>query len=137
MSAIFPSMEWLIALKDKLNSDENYKKIASKWEGDIIFDISPTGALEEQLVFFIGLWHGECLGVEELESPDDKEAVFILEADYDNIVKVLKGQLDPMQAMLTRKLKIKGNLGVMMRNVPTVFQFVKCAQEITDEILGE
>ena len=137
MVAIFPSIEWLNSLKDKLNSDEDYQRIASKWEGDIIFQIEPSGALTEKLLFFVGLWHGECLGVEVLEKIEDKEAVFVLVSKFDNIVKVLKGQLDPMQAMLTAKLRVKGNLGVMMRNVPTVLQFVKCAKEVTGQILGE
>ena len=137
MSVIFPSVDWLNSLKDKLNSDEKYKKIASKWEGDIIFLIQPEGALENQLIYYINLWHGECLGVNELSSVDEKEAVFILEAKFENVVKVLKGQMDPMQAMLTRKLKVKGNMGYMMKNIPTVLNFVRCAQEVTDEILGE
>ena len=33
--AIFPSAEYLQALKDKLNSDERYSKIAQNWEGDM------------------------------------------------------------------------------------------------------
>ena len=37
------------------------------------------------------------------------------------------------QAMLTRKLGVKGNMAVMMRNVPTVLDFVRCAGEVTDE----
>jgi putative sterol carrier protein len=37
-----------------------------------------------------------------------------------------------MQAMLTRKLSVQGNMGLMMRNVPTVLDFVRCAQEVTE-----
>ena len=40
-----------------------------------------------------------------------------------------------MQAMLTRKLDVKGNMAVMMRNVPTILDFVRCAREMTTEIL--
>jgi len=137
MSAIFPSHEWLVSLKEKLNSDPKYLKIASKWEGDIIFLIQPEGALKEELIYYVNLWHGKCLGVEELETVDEKEAVFVLQAEYDNIVRVVKGELNPMQAMMTRKLKVKGNLGYMLKNVPTVMYFVHCVQDITDQILGE
>ncbi len=48
-----------------------------------------------------------------------------------------KGELDPMQAMLTRKLTVKGNMGYMMRNVPTVLEFVKCAKAVTEKVLGD
>jgi hypothetical protein len=40
-----------------------------------------------------------------------------------------------MQAMLTRKLHVKGNMSVMMRNVPSVLDFVRCAKENTDEFV--
>jgi putative sterol carrier protein len=59
----------------------------------------------------------------------------VLTASYDNIAQIMKGKLDPMQAMLTRKLKVQGNMAIMMRNVPTVLDFVRCAREVTDEIL--
>jgi len=68
---------------------------------------------------------------------DPLEADFVLSAPFSNFVRVLKGDLDPMQAMLTRKLIVKGNLGYMMRNVPTVLEFVRCAQAVTDKVLGE
>jgi hypothetical protein len=34
--------------------------------------------------------------------------------------------------MLTRKLKVQGNMAVMMRSVPTVLDFVRCAREVTE-----
>ena len=43
MAHKFPSAEWLQALKDKLNSDENYARVAKNWEGDIMFNIEPEG----------------------------------------------------------------------------------------------
>ena len=45
------------------------------------------------------------------------------------------GKLDPMTAMLSNRLKVAGSLGYMMRNVPTVLDFVRCAREITAGIL--
>ena len=39
-----------------------------------------------------------------------------------------------MTAMLTNKLRVKGSLGYMMRNVPTVLDFVRCCQEVTASI---
>jgi putative sterol carrier protein len=60
---------------------------------------------------------------------------FTLTATYNNITSILTGKLNPMTAMMTSKLKVKGSLGYMMRNVPTVLDFVRVAQEVTTEIL--
>jgi hypothetical protein len=35
MAHLFPSPEWLEALKAKLNTDEKYTQTAKKWEGEI------------------------------------------------------------------------------------------------------
>jgi putative sterol carrier protein len=50
-------------------------------------------------------------------------------------VSILQGRLDPMTAMMTSKLKVRGSMAYMMRNVPTVLDFVRCCREITEEIL--
>ena len=52
-------------------------------------------------------------------------------------MRVLKGDLDPMQAMMTRKLAVQGSMGYMMRHVPTVLEFVRSAQAVTDRVLGD
>ena len=136
MSAQFPSPEWLQGLEHKLNSDEKYAQVAKKWEGDLIFFIEPEGKLTEQLTFYLDLWHGTCRSV--VYNPDPEkypDTVFTLTTKYSNITAILTGKLDPMTAMMTNKLKVKGNLGYMMRNVPTVLDFVRCAREVTSEIL--
>lgn len=135
MAAIFPSAEWLDAFKNKLNSDQRYAQVAKTWEGDMYFVIDPEGNLAEQMVMYLDLWHGECRAVEMVDDIAKYSPAFSLKAGYNNFAGVLTGKLDPMQAMLTRKLDVKGNMAVMMRNVPTVLDFVRCAREVTSEIL--
>jgi putative sterol carrier protein len=135
MSAIFPSLDWLKELETKLNTDERYAEIAKKWEGDMTIVVEPEGNLLEKKIYYIDLWHGKCRGVADLKDVSEKKAAFVLTATYENIKRIMTGKLDPMQAMLTRKLLVQGNLGVMMRSVPTVLDFVRCAREVTSEIL--
>lgn len=66
---------------------------------------------------------------------EDFKPAFTLKSSYDNFVSILQGKLDPTTAMLTNKLRVKGNMGYMMRNIPTVLDFVRCAREVTGEIL--
>ena len=135
MGAIFPSLDWFTELETKLNTDERYAEIAKKWEGDMTFVVEPEGNLTEKKIYYIDLWHGKCRGVAELKDVSEKKAMFVLTATYDNIKRIMTGKLDPMQALMTRKLLVQGNLAVMMRSVPTVLDFVRCAREITTEIL--
>lgn len=134
--AIFPNDEWLEALKEKLNNDENYAQVARNWEGDMTFVIEPGGALSEEKSFYLDLWHGKCRGGFVIDdSSPAVDPVFTLKGPYDNFVRILNGDIEPMQALLTRKVGVKGNMAVLMRSVPTVLDFVRCCREVTEGYL--
>ncbi len=136
MATIFPSPEWLKGLDEKLNSDQKYSQIARNWEGELCILVEAGGPLKEPMIFYLDLWHGACRKAEILPEIGDLKPAFLLTASFENITKILKGELDPMQAMMTRKLRVQGSMAYMMRNVPTVLDFVRCAREVTTEILS-
>ncbi len=136
MPTTFPSAEWLNELQVKLNTDARYNQVARNWEGDLVFDIQPAGRLQEPLLLYLDLWHGQCRGVEyAADLTKHPKPAFILRSPYDNFTAILLGKLDPVTAMMTSKLKIVGSMAYMMRNVPTVLDFVRCAREITSQIM--
>jgi putative sterol carrier protein len=130
--AKFPEKGWLDAFYEKLNQDERYADIAKKWEGDMLFVIEPAGGLKEQTTFFLDLWHGKCREATILEDTSSKKTAFTLQGPYPEYVRLLKGELEPMQALLSRKLNLRGNMAILMRNIPVVLDFVRCAREVTD-----
>jgi putative sterol carrier protein len=133
--AKFPTAEWIQALNEKLNSDERYAQVARNWEGDMLFQVDPSGVLTEPAQFYLDLWHGKCRDAFVVDGTREVKPVFTLKAPYDNYVRLLKGELEPMQALLTRKIGVQGNMAVLMRSVPTVLDFVRCCREVTDSYL--
>jgi putative sterol carrier protein len=133
--AKFPTPEWLQALVDKLNSDEKYAQIARNWEADMGFQIEPNGPLTEPQNYYLDLWHGKCRNAYKIDETHQVKPVFVLKGPYENYVRLLKGEWEPMQALMTRKLSVQGNMVVLMRNVPTVLDFVRCCREVTDSFL--
>lgn len=130
--AQFPTEAWVEALMDKLNADEQYAQIARKWEGDFLFKIDPDDHFQDTRILYLDLWHGKCRAAYVVSDGNMRNAAFTLTAIYSNYVKLLNGEIDPMQGLLTRKLGLKGNMTVLMRSVPTVLDFVRCCREITD-----
>jgi putative sterol carrier protein len=130
--ASFPSAEWMQAIEDKLNTDEKYAQIAHKWEGDVRLIIEPDAKFNESMWLYFDLWHGKCRDAYIEDQTPIKTPAFILKAPYGNFVKVLSGEVSPMQAMMTRMLTVRGSMSVFMRNVPTVLDFVRCCQEVTN-----
>lgn len=129
---IFLTEEWLRTFEEKLNTDPQYAEIAKTWEGDVVMTVNPGKELEDQVVMYFDLWHGKCRQASFVDNEIDQEVAFVLKGEYENYARILKGDLHPMQAMLTRKLSVQGNMGLLMRNVPTVLDFVRCAQEVTE-----
>jgi putative sterol carrier protein len=133
--AKFPTAEWIQALNEKLNSDQRYAQVARNWEGDMLFQVDPSGVLTEPAQFYLDLWHGKCRDAFVVDGTREVKPVFTLKAPYDNYVRLLKGELEPMQALLTRKIGVQGNMAVLMRSVPTVLDFVRCCREVTDSYI--
>ena len=133
--AKFPSPDWLAALKDKLNVDDRYAQVARNWEGDMLFQIDPGDILPQPARYYLDLWHGKCRDAYVLEENAPVKPAFALKAPYANYVRLLKGELEPMSALLTRKISVQGNMAVLMRSVPTVLDFVRCCREVTDSYL--
>jgi putative sterol carrier protein len=133
--AKFPTDEWLRALSEKLNTDEHYAQVARNWEGDMLFVIEPGGEVDTEKRWYLDLWHGKCRDAYTLDQGTSPKATFMLRAPYDNYVRLLKGEIEPLQALWTRKIGVQGNMAALMRSVPTVLDFVRCAREVTDSYI--
>jgi putative sterol carrier protein len=129
--ALFPTPEWTQAFMDKLNTDQKYAEVARDWEGDLCFLVEPGGPVKEQIVIYLDLWHGKCRRALYQNDLGELQPAFLLKAPYPEFKKVLSGTLSPMQALLTRRLHVTGSMTLLMRNVPTILDFVRCAQEVT------
>lgn len=123
MAYQFLSDAWIKQLMDELNSNQDYKRSAKDWEGDFIFVIKPDQDLDEEVYYYLGLHHGEATGGGRLEAMEEKETEFVVRAPYGTWRRVIDGNLDPIQGMLTNQLKLKGDLMMVMR-------YPKAAQEI-------
>ncbi len=130
--ANFPTPEWMLAIKDKLNSDEKYAGIAKNWEGDVRFILEPDDSLKTAMWLYFDLWHGTCPEAYVEDQTSNKTPAFVFSAPYTKFVKILSGDLGVIQALISRILNIKGSMAYMMRNVPTVLDFVRCCQEVTE-----
>lgn len=131
---IFATPEFMQAVKEKLNTDEKYARIAQNWEGDMRLVIEPDSTFPEARWLYFDLWHGKCREAVIEDQATTKIPAFILKAPYGNYLKLLSGEWGPMQALMTRKVGIQGSMGYMMRNVPTVLDFVRCCQEVSQNL---
>ncbi len=129
----FDTDEWIKALCQELNQSESYAQAAKNWEGDFYFIVEPGGAIEEPVIFYVDLWHGNCRDAFLVTDEGEKQPVFRMSAPLSSWRKVLEKELDPIQGLMTRRLKLKGNMAMIMRNVKAAQELVECCTHIETE----
>jgi len=130
MAYLFPSAEWVDAFKDAINANESYRKSAAKWEGDFYFIISPKGPIKEPFVMYLDLWHGECREAHVVTDMDELKPEFVIEGTLAVYKQIFDKKLDPIRALVSRKLKLRGNLAKIMRAVKATLDLVNSAASV-------
>jgi putative sterol carrier protein len=133
MTIPFPSDAWIKALSEHLNASESYERSAKSWEGDFCFVIEPDAGFDQTVTFFLALRHGKSGGGELLDDPDARQAEYTIRAPYGTWRKVVEGKLDPIQGLMTRQLKLSGNMMMVMRYPKAAQEIIACTQQIPTE----
>ena len=127
MAYKFPSQAWADQFLLTVNRNDAYASAAKTWEGDIYL------VIEEGGVFYLDLWHGKCREALYTTDLSVKQPEFMLTTSLEKWRKVLENKLDPVQGMITRQIKLDGNLVKIMKNVKAAQELVRCATQIDTE----
>jgi putative sterol carrier protein len=131
--AIFATQEWLDEIAKLLNDDPAYAEGAKDWEGDFLYIIEPDEVEPNPGYYYIDLYHGKCRKAVILKDPSEVKAEFELSATYSVWKKILSGELDGNKAMMTRKMKLKGNITKVMRNAKAGQAYAKALAPLKTE----
>lgn len=131
--AVFATQEWLDEIAKLLNEDPAYAEGAKDWEGDFLYIIEPDEVEPNTGYYYIDLYHGKCRKAVMLKDPSEVKAEFELSATYSNWKKILSGELDGNKAMMTRKMKFKGNITKVMRQTKAGQAYAKALAPLKTE----
>jgi putative sterol carrier protein len=130
MTIKFISEEWIKELSRQLNESKDYERAGKDWEGDFIFVIEPDESHPNHAYFFLGLLHGKSPDAALVASENERKAEFKIRARYSAWRKVIEGKLDPIQGMMTGKLKLEGDLLKVMRHPKAAKEMVACCSKV-------
>lgn len=141
MALLFPSAPWANAYKDAINQNALYQQSAKNWDQGaiaLVCQASPEAGVPEAVGMVLDLEHGACRGV---VYTSDREEIFrtpfVIEASYTQWKAVLRGETDPIRAMLQGQLKLaKGHLPTIIKDVEGSKQLVLSASQIDTEFAG-
>jgi len=133
MAITFASEEWVKAACAELNKSQAYKDAAKNWEGDMYFIIEPEGGLKETIITYFDLWHGECRGAAVLADESAKTPAYRLWAPLSVWLSILEKKVDAVQAMMTGKLNLKGDMAQIMKMPRAAVELVECTTRVDTE----
>jgi putative sterol carrier protein len=112
--ARFPSREWCQEAVRLTNADPECTLAGQGWVGDIgvIIDAEP-GRLLKPFVLYLVPRDGRIEKFRVLDDPDDLdelEPAYLARAPYSVWKQLLLGSLDPVEAVLRRRIAVKGDL---------------------------
>jgi putative sterol carrier protein len=121
----FPGDRWFQALAAEINGSAAYREAAADWEGDIAFlvEADPERGLPDDVWGYLDLWHGACRSGRLITRAEGEDAAFTISATYRRWKDVVRGDLDPVRAMMQGKLRVRGDL-------PKILRYVQAAHEL-------
>jgi putative sterol carrier protein len=133
MAVKFPSDEWVKEFAAQINSSKAYEESGKDWEGDWIFIVEADDASPKTVYFFIGLYHGKVTDAAMIESETARDAQYFMRGSFSTWRKTIEGKLDPIQGLMTRKFKLKGNLTKVLRYPRSAKELVNCVKRVPTE----
>ena len=132
----FATKEWLEKYSQQLNENRNYEEAASWWEGAFFFIVKdlPGEPPDKEIVMYLDLWHGKCRESAILPNRKAKKVPYIYEGPYENWKSILLAELDPIKALLTRKMFLTGDMAMVMRATRAAKELVRTVQMIDTEL---
>jgi len=137
---VFPSAEWAKRYGEVLDQDEEYRKHGETWTfGAVALVVKKRpeiGHLND-----VGVWldieGGRCREGRACSSEETADAPFCITGEYDRWKQVIRGELDPVKGMLQGKLKLRGNMLVIVRYVRAAKAMVAAASKVETRFLDE
>ena len=135
----FLSQAWFDAFVEEINGSQEYRESAADWEGDIAFHVEaePDKNVPADVWARLDLWHGACRGGGPIPAEEGAASTYVLAAPYTRWKDVVLGDLDPIRAMMQGKLRVRGDLPTIVRQVRSANELVRLLGEVPTEFPDE
>lgn len=126
MAILFGTQEWADALKKAVKASQPYKEAAKKWEGDLYIIVDPDSSYKHRNIVYLDLWHGECREALSIKNENEKSPKYRIFGPFTIMKQILDKKVNAVQAMMTGKVKVQGDMAQIMRMPNAAVELVNC-----------
>ena len=125
--ALFGSDEWVDALKVEVGRDKELPRAGKGFDATIQFKVTGAGKRGE-VDFWAHMKDGKIL--ESAAGDVGKKAEYVITGDYSIWQDIVAGRLDPIQAIMVKKLVFEGNIQTVMKYIKAVTLIMESVKRI-------
>ena len=140
MAFTFPSPEWAAEFKKQVQQSPAYKQAAATWTFGpvaLLTRADPAIGLAEDVGMWLDIERGNCSDVRVVPKAEAEKAPFCITGEYARWKSVLRKELDPIKAMMQKKLELKGQMTTIVKYVNASKELVECATRVPTAFLDE
>ena len=140
MQIPFPSDEWVVAFHKAINESEEYKEGGKPWTYGVtalVVNAQPDIGLAEPFGMWLDLHEGVCRESHHCSVEEAQTAPFCIFGDYARWKQVIHKELEPIKGMMQGKLRLKGDLPTIVRQVQAAQELVNSAGTIDTKFFDE
>jgi|SRR5699024_7649338 len=126
---LFGSTEWFKLFINEVNKNEEYAKVASRYEGTITI-VAEIEGLPRPICLWCDPHHGKIRDWELIHDPAEKGSVFTLTANYDIWKAICLGEQDIIKGIMGGKIKVKGNMMQLLKQTKPAIALVNVMQQL-------
>lgn len=126
------TQEWADAFRAAINADPSYQRAAGSWTWPValVVQARPDVGIPEERAVEVDLDRGRCDAARVVAGPD-VTADIALRGDYDTWKRIVRGELDPVSAVTTGKLRlVRGSLTTLLLYTGAARALVACAASV-------
>lgn len=140
MAYKFPSDEWVEAFGKAINDSEEYQTAGKPWTFGVtalVVSAQPDIGLEEDYGIWLDLHEGVCNEALPCDVEKARTAPFCITGQYGRWKQVIHKELEPVKGMMQGKLKLKGKLPIIVKNVKAAQALVNASTTVPTEFLDD
>jgi putative sterol carrier protein len=140
MAFTFPSPEWASEFKKQVAASAAYRQAAATWTFGpvaLVAKADPAIGLAADTGVWLDIDRGDCRDVRIVDAAEAAKAPFCITGEYARWKAVIRKELDPIKAMMQKKLELKGQMTTIVKYVNASKELVEAATRVPTHFLDE
>jgi len=122
---------WADAFRARVNESPEYRQAAKRWHGPLalVLEPSPHHGFPTPRALVLEFDGRGCIRA-DAETTDHVDAPFVITGDYRSWKRIMRGELDPIAAIVRRRLHLHGSLAKVLLHARAAKTLIACATTI-------